>query len=229
MGNNVIFPPDSICRLQKKDFQIAVEVLTEAFLNDPFFKYIMNGDNGSGKLHYFHQFIVSYGMKYGNVFVSGDHIEGTAVWLPPGKTGIGAFKSLMAGVLILRRLFPRKISERFKFFRRLLLYGNYSNEVHKRNAPFPHWYLMAVGVRDGYRKKGYASRLIKPVLDYFDRIGIACYLETHNENNVAIYEHFGFRLAETGRLPGTDKPHFAMLRDRTAGSIVKKGAKIISS
>ena len=212
--DDVLFPPASIYQVQKKDILSTAGVLTEAFLNDPFFKYIMNGDYGRDKLYYFQQFTVRYGMKYGNVFASSGNIEGAAVWLPPGSTHIGAIRFVKGGGVILRQLFPRNLSERFKFFTRLLNYSNYSNEIHIRNAPFPHWYLMAIGISDKYRQQGYASRLMKPMLEYFDSINIPCYLETHNEKNLAIYEHFGFRITEAGKLPGTDKPHFAMMRGR---------------
>ncbi len=63
-----------------------------------------------------------------------------------------------------------------------------------------------------YRGQGLASRLIRPLLEEFDKKKLACYLETHNPSNVAIYEHFGFKVVEEGKIPGTDMTHWAMLR-----------------
>lgn len=64
-----------------------------------------------------------------------------------------------------------------------------------------------------------ASRFtaLRPVFDYLDRQGLPCYLDTHNPANLPFYEHYGFKVVEEGRLPGTDRPHWAMLRMRSTG------------
>ena len=40
-----------------------------------------------------------------------------------------------------------------------------------------------------------------------------CYLETNKECNISMYEHFGFKLMERGKIPGTDVEHIAMYRE----------------
>ena len=50
------------------------------------------------------------------------------------------------------------------------------------------------------------------MLKYFDENNQSCYLETHNQKNVAYYEKYGFKVVEVGCLPGTQKTHWAMLR-----------------
>lgn len=57
-----------------------------------------------------------------------------------------------------------------------------------------------------------ASKLLNPVLEHFDKVNSPCYLETHNIQNIVKYEHYGFKIAETGLLPGSDKTHWAMVR-----------------
>ncbi|MGQ9780270.1 MAG: GNAT family N-acetyltransferase [Bacillota bacterium] len=110
----------------------------------------------------------------------------------------------------------RPISDRRALFSRLEEYSRYSREMHRRHAPFPHWYLLVIGVADRYRGRGYAGRLLRPVFEHLDRQGLPCYLETHNPANLGFYEHYGFKVIEEGRLPGTDRPHWAMLRARTS-------------
>lgn len=74
------------------------------------------------------------------------------------------------------------------------------------------WYLYDLAVRPQYQGKGGASRLLRPMLAYFDRIGANCYLETHDAKNVAMYEHFGFAIVEFPTLPHSELRHYAMQR-----------------
>ena len=50
--------------------------------------------------------------------------------------------------------------------------------------------------------KGFASALLKPMLARLDEENMACYLETQNMKNVAMYQHFGFKLVHETRVPG---------------------------
>lgn len=47
------------------------------------------------------------------------------------------------------------------------------------------------------RGKGVAGKLMRAVLAYADRNRMTTSLETHNQRNVSLYEHFGFRVFET--------------------------------
>ena len=88
----------------------------------------------------------------------------------------------------------------------------YSDAQHEKHAPHLHWYLFEIGISNKFRNKGYASRLLKPILEKCDQEGMACYLETHNEKNVGLYSHFEFAVKEAGKLPGSNVTHWAMLR-----------------
>ena len=48
---------------------------------------------------------------------------------------------------------------------------------------------------------GIASKLIRPICEYMDRIGEDIYLETHLEERVSLYEHYGFELLEKSKVP----------------------------
>ena len=66
-------------------------------------------------------------------------------------------------------------------------YGTYSSKLHHKYAKEPHWYLMSIGVAKEFQGKGFAKKLILPMLDYLDKNGQSCYLETHNFRNVAYF------------------------------------------
>ena len=68
-----------------------------------------------------------------------------------------------------------------------------------------------------YRGKGHGSKIIKQMCKYLDEHKQDCYLETHKEENIKIYEHYGFELLEVSKIPKTDIVQYSMLRK------VKKG------
>ena len=91
--------------------------------------------------------------------------------------------------------------------------GRYIDSVHARLAPFRHWFLQAIGVDPEFQGQGHAGRLMRPMLARIDEEHLPCYLETLEEQNVRVYEHFGFKVIEESGIPDTDLINRAMLRD----------------
>jgi len=208
----------SICieplyQVSKIEIDKAQSVLTESFANDPFIQYLMGRNNYDlKKASLFHKFVINYGFKYGIVLATSANFEGVAVWLPPNKTEFTAWKSIKAGVISLVKIEGINFKKRLQFFKRFKGYGNYSAQLHKKYTSFPNWHLLEIGIANKYRGKGFASKLLRPILDELDKKGLHCYLETHNPVNVEIYRHFGFDVVIEGKLPNTEKPHWSMLR-----------------
>jgi ribosomal protein S18 acetylase RimI-like enzyme len=86
--------------------------------------------------------------------------------------------------------------------------------VQKRCAPFPHWHLSVIGVAPAWQGRSHARVLLLPMLARLDREGLACYLETQNGKNLAIYQRYGFRVAEEGVMPGSAVNFWAMRREK---------------
>ncbi len=91
--------------------------------------------------------------------------------------------------------------------------GQYMDAVHDRLAPFKHWFLQAIGVAPQFQGKGYSGRLLRRMLARIDEAGLPCYLETLEEQNVGLYEHFGFAVIEESAIPETNLTNWAMLRE----------------
>ena len=208
----------SICieplyQVSKIEIDKAQSVLAESFANDPFMQYLMGRNNYDlKKASLFHKFVINYGFKYGIVLATSANFEGVAVWLPPNKTEFTVWKSIQAGVISLVKIEGINFKKRLQFFKRFKGYGNYSAQLHKKCTSFPNWHLLEIGIANKYRGKGFASKLLRPILDELDKKGLHCYLETHNPVNVEIYRHFGFDVVIEGKLPNTEKPHWSMLR-----------------
>jgi hypothetical protein len=204
---------EPLYQVNKREIDKAQSVLTESFAREPFVQYLMGGENYDlQKASLFHRFIINYGLQNGIVLATSANFEGIAVWLPPHQLEFTVCKSFKAGVISLGRIEGINTKKRIQFFKRFRDYGNYSAQLHKKFAPFPNWYLLEMGIADKFRGKGFASKLLRPVLHELDQKGLHCYLETHNPVNVEMYKHFDFSVVVEGKLPGTEKPHWAMLR-----------------
>ena len=79
--------------------------------------------------------------------------------------------------------------------------------------PSPHWYLFIIGVDPNFKGKGYAGRLIKPMLSRIKREQLPCYLDTNNEENIGLYQHYGFKVLKKYQFPGINVINWSMLRD----------------
>jgi ribosomal protein S18 acetylase RimI-like enzyme len=73
-------------------------------------------------------------------------------------------------------------------------------------------YLLLLGIDPSQQGRGLSTPLLQPSLDLFDQQGLPCYLDTHNPNNVSLYQRFGFEVVHEGDIPGTSVQHWAMLR-----------------
>ena len=91
--------------------------------------------------------------------------------------------------------------------------GEYIDAMHKRLAPFKHWFLQTIGVDPQFQGKGYAGELLRPMFARMDKEGLPCYLETLDEQNIQLYEHFGFKVVEKAIIPKTSLTSWAMLRE----------------
>ena len=79
--------------------------------------------------------------------------------------------------------------------------------------------IKIVAVDEGMRGKGAFRRLVTPILDYADKEKIPVVLETHNYDNVGLYEHFGFDLVKTIKSADTPIEQYCMIRNPVTGTV----------
>ncbi len=53
------------------------------------------------------------------------------------------------------------------------------------------------------------------MLARIDEENLPCYLTTSDENNVSLYQHYGFEVIEKGVIPDTEVSVWAMLREKS--------------
>ena len=188
-------------------------MLFDAFQDDPFFLYAFGAKHSHEALvGQIHRFTLRLGLRYGAVAAPTAVLEGIAIWLSPGHAAITPWRAIRTGVLGFAGTLLKSRMGLSSFMERMAAFASYSDQLHTRHAHFPHWYLLAIGVAHRFQGKGYASRLLRPMLARCDHENLPCYLETHNEGNLGIYQHFGFVVKEEGKIPGSATRQWALLR-----------------
>jgi ribosomal protein S18 acetylase RimI-like enzyme len=199
---------NNLVRLTRAQVKPAAEMMARAFHDDPGSVYFFpNVSERKNKLPYIFQLLIRYGLLYGEAYATSPNLEGVAVWLPSEKVRRTLWGSIRSGSLSLLFKVERKTVDKGRSF------GEYVSSIRKRRAPLRYWYLLLLGVDPVYQGKGYASALLKAMFARIDKERLPCYVETQNERNVPIYQHYGFKVVEEGIVPGTEVTNWAMLRD----------------
>ena len=192
--------------MNKDDIDNFAESATLAYKDYPLFKYLTQGKFK----HKVIKNIISASIRSMGQDIIGISLEedakAIAIFVPPNYTGSKVIPFLLGGGIKLPFITPIGI------FLRLLRYENHAMRLKKKYTNHKCWYLYNVTVKPEYQKKGLSSELLKPMFEYLDRIDQDCYLETHKEENVKIYEHYGFELLEISKIPETDVVQYSMLR-----------------
>jgi ribosomal protein S18 acetylase RimI-like enzyme len=95
----------------------------------------------------------------------------------------------------------------------MVRYQKWALQTRDRIASQPYWYLNVIVVSPEYQGKGFASKLIKPVIEEAIKKKQMVYLETQNKNNIKLYEKYGFQVIEELVIPNTSVSHYCMKMD----------------
>jgi GNAT superfamily N-acetyltransferase len=198
----------NIIRLTKADIKPAAQMLANAFQDYPEPVYFMPDETTRRKKQpYIYRLFLKGTIAYGKVFATSPKMEGVAIWqLVDGKHT--AWRPRFSfGWWWLSLLTDKETKKRQRN------YFEHAATVRKRVAPEQYWFLQVLGVDPAYQGQGFSSRLLRPMLEQAAKEGLPCYLETQLEKNVTLYEHFGFRVVDTGEIPGSSLYYWAMIKD----------------
>ncbi|MFX1453502.1 MAG: GNAT family N-acetyltransferase, partial [Promethearchaeota archaeon] len=76
----------------------------------------------------------------------------------------------------------------------------------------PYWYLELIAVDPIHQGKGFASTLLKPMLNRIDKKNLPIWLETNLKKNVTFFDHFDFSTLEEIIIPNTNLVTWFMIR-----------------
>jgi GNAT superfamily N-acetyltransferase len=190
--------------LQATQVATIAELFADAFAEDPLYAWFFP-DERSRRRHLVTLCLLELELERDHVAVTSEHLEGGALWVPPGHNGRFRWAAIGAGIRF-------AFSTPWPAIWHMVRYHRFSERMRARLLPAPHWYLAVVGVAPEHQGKGFASALIRPVLERATRESLPCYLETQNPANVPIYLRYGFEVAEETTVPGAAVRHFAMVR-----------------
>lgn len=192
------------------DVEPAARVIAESFFHDPLITTMLPRKSSRMKtLLRLYRFYGEINIKNGRGYGVGEPLQGVAYWQMPGQGDLSVgLKTL--GTLLPLLLTPYPLA----YYRASRPNGVLPqvDALHKKYAPGPHYYLDNLAVLPSAQGRGYASKLLRPILARADEEKVLVYTDTFTPSNVPLYEHFGFELVEARPVAGTGLTIFALLR-----------------
>ena len=172
------------------DVPVVAASLVRAFHDDPMLAYMFPEPRTRERalLRFFKLQLRQTYMKRGLAYTT-EECRSTALWMPP-------------------RAGPPQMREAIAQLPMLLILGRRAGAalrlvqlVESRHPKTPHYYLGGLGTDPQWQGRGLGSAVMAPVLDICDREGLAAYLESSKESNVAFYRHRGFEVTGEVSVP----------------------------
>ena len=196
-------------KVQKGDITRASKVLADAFQRDPLWNKIYEGDSDIEKrFHAFFEGGVRHCLKYGEVYAPSEDLEGV-IGLVPGKyADTNWWRAMRSGTMSVGMRMGLKTAMKMGTIFKLVLEDRRENM-----AGCAFLYVLVFGVSTELQCKGFGRKLIDAAIEKSEREGLQLYLETETEENMKMYEHFGFRLLKKITLPVVELPMWEMVRE----------------
>jgi GNAT superfamily N-acetyltransferase len=150
--------------------------------------------------------MVRFCLKYGNVLSTSENLEGVMAIAPHDKD-MTALRVIRSGAFIL----SMKIANEAKIMKVL---SNAIEEAKKSLNLGPYIHLLIMGVSQEFQGKGFGGKLLRAVIEKAEIERKPIYLETQKEENVNLYEKYGFSVKKKIILPEPlNLPMWLMVRN----------------
>lgn len=182
----------NVRRATRADIPQLAQTLARAFLDDPVAEWSCRSDRlRPAMLERFHSTRMRQLMAHEEIWTT-DTLGCAALWAPPKHWKTTPREDLEIGRVLAH---PRLI-----WRLPLLTVGFGGMEKAHPHSP-PHWYLAVLGTMPNMQGQGLGSAVLAPVLEQCDSDGVAAYLESSKETNIAFYGRHGFRVTGEIHLP----------------------------
>lgn len=168
------------------DEQTVVDILCQAFKNDPLITWMLEKSKNPDKLRIMMTYLFHQSMKIGYIFLTEDNCA-TAIWKCE-KNEKFCLEFIKRNISFLIQIGIRSVY-------RILKNESFTHKQYPQDKKFCHLFMIAV--LPECQGKGYASRLMDPVLHEMERISRPVFIETANTRNVKIYSKKGFKIYNT--------------------------------
>jgi ribosomal protein S18 acetylase RimI-like enzyme len=198
---------EDLYKLQREDIHKAGVVLTDAFQNDPVCKRLLEGARIEQK-HGFFESPVRYGLRYGQVYATSKNLEGIAAWVPGNKADMTMWRGIRSGSIISgMKLGMKAIMKMKPIFEPL----EADRRAHMKGRVYI--YLMIIGVASESQGQGLGGKLLRAIIQESEYSERPLYVETSKEQNIDMYERFGFKVLNKMTHPIIDLPQWEMVRE----------------
>ena len=202
------FIETNIIRLEKDHIKLAAKTLARSFQIYPLWVSVFPDSTKrmNNALPNIFELGLKHAILYGEVYAL-ENMRGIAIWYPPKKVHMTMISLMRAGMYKI----PFKVG--IKNMPKLMKIMDFTTKTHNRLISSDHWYLFCIGVDPDYQGKSYSSALLKPMHARIGREGLPIYLETHEERNVTLFKHFGYKLIDEAVIPNLNVTNWAMLKE----------------
>ena len=177
-------------KIQKRDLKNAVDVLTDAFSKESMWKEVFNDEEKNRILT---EVMVRFCLKYGSVYATSENFEGIMALAPHDKE-MTTWTIVRSGAFFL----SMKIADEAK---KMEVLSVAVEEAKKSLNLGSYIHLLMMGVAREFQGKGFGGKLLRALLEKAEAEKKSIYLETQKENNVKLYEKYGFSVKRKIILP----------------------------
>jgi ribosomal protein S18 acetylase RimI-like enzyme len=180
------------------DADAAVDTLTQALLDYPMSRALLDPDGYVDRLTQYHRLFVSgIGLPHGRVWVTED-VSAVAIWFPPDMPA---------------EVFAPHAAE----FNQLAgsqaaLTAEYGQAIAMFHPRTPVWLLALAAVHPDHQRRGLGHAVIQPGLAVADASHTPAFVETQDPANIGFYESLGFTVTAELELPHNGPMHYALYR-----------------
>lgn len=196
---------NDLYKLTYNDIEKGSEVLRNAFIDYPTFRYLFPDLNErEKKLRQIMRFFLKCGLIHGNVIAPSKDIEGISIWYKSKDLNFSLSSLIKAGLISLFFNLGIKSFNRFKEL------GDTKKSNRDKMIEGDYYFLDVIGIDPSFARCGNAKLLINYILLQVDKENMNCFLETSNIKNVDYYSKFGFELFSKYEHDGLES--FCLLR-----------------
>ena len=198
---------DNLYKMQDKDIDKFAHTLASAFKGYALFEYFAKYKYDEKKMISFWKVMLKASKNNAIHLATDEECESVAVVFKPGYKGPSLFSYIRYGGIKL--LFNFGLSS----IRRMLKFEIYAETIKKNYIKDNTWYFYSLAVSPSRQNKGEASKLVRPLMQFWKDNNQTCYLETLNSRNVSIYQHFDYKLVSTTNIPSSDLILYGMVKE----------------
>lgn len=197
----------NIQKLKKQDISKAAHVLVDAFQKDPIWETLFKKMEDENKPFAF-EVPIRYSLRYGGVLTTSDKIEGIATWVSEKYANMTMLRILFSGAMSAGIKMGSKLEKMMKPIFTPMLKDR--KEFMKGRK---YMYIQVIGVATAFQGQGFGGALIKKLIEISEQRNNPIYLETETEENLGLYEKYGFKVIKKITLPILELPLWEMIRE----------------